>query len=372
MFPSVWRDFAAMCLVSFVVILLTSCGGSSASSAPSGNSVSSGNYILQASTGPGIFIATENSNGSLGGAIDTGGPASNGFGYPSFSVAPSRQYLYALDTVSNWIRVYSIDGPGFTLRELSATPYTTTATPYSLAVNPAGSFLFTVGWPARIEEFSVNASTGVLKETASVTENADLRESVITPSGKFLFANDLTGGRIFGYAIGTNGSITTVPGSPFAVAVGGQPTRVIVDASGKYLYAPLYHGGIAAFAIDASTGALGSVPGSPFSTTHLPSGIIAASAGFLYVTNDNGFIDGFSIATTGALSPVPGSPFATAESSASPVVDASGQFLYIANYEYSTIYGFKVDTASGSLTAVVGSPFASMAQPQSLVPLTIP
>jgi 6-phosphogluconolactonase (cycloisomerase 2 family) len=71
-------------------------------------------------------------------------------------------------------------------------------------------------------------------------------------------------------------------------------------------------------------------------------------------------------AETGALTPVAGSPFAAGGNPHSLVLQPFGpfgygpEFLYTANFDgnSSTISGFSVDTDTGALTALSGSPFA--------------
>ena len=72
--------------------------------------------------------------------------------------------------------------------------------------------------------------------------------------------------------------------------------------------------------------------------------------------------------TNGALTPVPGSPFLTPTyagctqfCSVSPsdlAVDPSGQYLYAAENIQDSVAGFKIDTTTGSLTNLPGSPYA--------------
>jgi len=40
-------------------------------------------------------------------------------------------------------------------------------------------------------------------------------------------------------------------------------------------------------------------------------------------------------------------------------VDQSGRFLYVSNRNAGTVSGFRIDEATGALTAVPGSPFAA-------------
>jgi 6-phosphogluconolactonase (cycloisomerase 2 family) len=85
---------------------------------------------------------------------------------------------------------------------------------------------------------------------------------------------------------------------------------------------------------------------------------------FVYVTNfaDN-TVSAFTLDTgTGKIGVVPGSPFPSGIGPAAAAVDPSGTFLYVANDGSSSIAGsisgYKIN-ANGSLTAVSGSPFTT-------------
>lgn len=374
------RARVTKCVFLLLSIALISCGGGSSSSSATppistASSASPGNYIWQSGLDSTLYTATLNSTGAVGAANVAGGPARPATGYLGFATGPTKQFLYAIDTTSTVVRVFSISGPGIQLHEIPQSPFTLKASSRplnSLSIDPSGRFLFIVESAGAIEEFLIDGSTGVLTNGPAVIDNsADFRVTVITPSGKFLYSNDLTGGRVFAYQIGSSGALAALPGSPFTVPSGGQPTLLALDASGSYLYCALYRGGIAAFAIDSSSGTLTSVAGSPFSTAHLPAGITASSAGFLYVSNDNNTLDAFKIGAGGTLSPIVGSPF-LAQAGLSPTMDSTGAFLYLADAGSSRIYGFQVDNASGNLTPVAGSPFPAMPQVWRLAPLKIP
>ena len=326
---------------------------------------------MQSSFDSAFSVASQDGNGS----IETpkpvpGGPTIEFTGYSTFVIGSSKKFLYAMTTGFSAIRVYSFFGPGVQLQTgQQFLPKDTSRPLNSINVDPTERFLYLVESPGIIEQFSVDKSAGTLTNGVVVTEpNADLRMTVITPSGKFLFGNDLTLGRIFAYAIGSNGALSPVTGSPFAVPAGGQPTRLAMDSTGQYLYASLLTDGVAAFKIDGSTGSLVDVPGSPFLTSGQPSGIAVSSSNFVYITSSVA-VDGFKADAVGTLSPVSGSPFQL--SSSSPIVDATGQFLYVIGSN-STIYGFKIDPTSGAFNAISGSPFTSVQNPWLLTPLKIP
>ncbi|HET9177937.1 MAG TPA: beta-propeller fold lactonase family protein [Terriglobia bacterium] len=93
---------------------------------------------------------------------------------------------------------------------------------------------------------------------------------------------------------------------------------------------------------------------------------------FVYTNNDlasanANSVSAYSVDTNGDLSPIPGSPFATngtgnggGLSSASRIVVA-GNFLYASNAASNNVSAFTVDTGTGVLTAVSGTPFPTNA-----------
>jgi DNA-binding beta-propeller fold protein YncE len=77
------------------------------------------------------------------------------------------------------------------------------------------------------------------------------------------------------------------------------------------------------------------------------------------VNSDWNTISGYTInTTTGALTAVTGSPFAAGSVPSSVAVDPSGKFAYVTNGD-DTISGYTINSSTGALTAMSGSPFAA-------------
>ncbi len=121
---------------------------------------------------------------------------------------------------------------------------------------------------------------------------------------------------------------------------------------------------VAAFAVDAMTGALTALPGSPFAAGDTTSALALAPSGrFLYATNQgatggpgSNTVSAYNLdSATGVLTTVPGSPFPSAAAPVSIAVEPSGQFVYVANLHDNTISAFVIDT-TGALTPIVGGP----------------
>jgi 6-phosphogluconolactonase len=97
---------------------------------------------------------------------------------------------------------------------------------------------------------------------------------------------------------------------------------------------------------------------------------LAGQGSFVYINNDivgPNSITGLSAAADGSLTPLPGSPFMTAGTGAGGDLSASNSvtsvvvkdFLYASNSGSNNVSAFSIDTSSGVLTPVPGSPFAT-------------
>ena len=96
---------------------------------------------------------------------------------------------------------------------------------------------------------------------------------------------------------------------------------------------------------------------------------LSAQSTFVYVNNQPSAansISAFSAGAGGALTPVPGSPFATGGTGFGSFYYASngiaattvGNFLFAVDGQSNDIAAFSINTTTGALTAVPGSPFA--------------
>jgi len=150
------------------------------------------------------------------------------------------------------------------------------------------------------------------------------------------------------------------------VAAGTNPHSVTVDPSGKFAYvANNGSNNVSAYTIDASTGALTSVgavaAGSvPYSVTVAPSGK------YVYVASSGSGVYAFLINTgTGALSAVAGSPFAAGTNPQSVAVDPTGKFAYAANYGSDDVSAYTINSGTGALSSI-GATVPAGTQPYSV------
>ena len=133
---------------------------------------------------------------------------------------------------------------------------------------------------------------------------------------------------------------------------------------------------IAAFSIDSASGALTAIPGSPFATTlqFAPNQLaIHPSCKFLYAIDGGGndAVAGLAInSASGALSPIAGSPFAlTPTSEGDLLVDPSAKFLYLTDGGIAPAAAFgvlDVNSSTGALTPNLQSPITGSEEPWGL------
>lgn len=81
---------------------------------------------------------------------------------------------------------------------------------------------------------------------------------------------------------------------------------------------------------------------------------------FLYAPNAGGSVTGYAVnSTTGALVPLPGSPFPASGSPQHAAVDPNSHFLYVNKPDLGNISVFGIHPISGALTETPGSPFTN-------------
>jgi 6-phosphogluconolactonase len=214
----------------------------------------------------------------------------------------------------------------------------------------------------------INGATGAITLGASTpqVENTSPSGLALLPSKKFLYAVNSFANTISIFNVASDGTLT-LSGTPTQEG-GTSPDAAVIDPSGKYLLVTNnLTDNVSVFSIDPGTGALTPV-GLPVPANLDPSEILITPSGkFVYVTNPTlGMVTAFSF-SNGALTPAPGSPVFSGAGALGLAVDASERFLYVANpaqpnpllTNTGNISGFNIDSGTGALTPILGSPFTS-------------
>ncbi|MBZ5647119.1 MAG: lactonase family protein [Acidobacteriia bacterium] len=238
-----------------------------------------------------------------------------------------------------------------------------------------------------INVYKVDPTTGALTQVVTAFD-AGLASSssagVATvfidadPTSRFIYVPLPEQGKIAVFSVDqSSGALAAVPGSPFA-STAGNPYSAKLNPAGTVLYVTNYNDNtISTFSVD-SAGKLTQIPPDlPLSSDpHLV--VMDPKGRFLYVPNENGQFNGFTISpSNGALTAMNnGIPFDADNYSTGGTVDASGQFLLVANKyacDPGTVSVYKIDQNSGVPTEVTGegSPFATTTGANDCGPYTV-
>ena len=325
-------------------------------------------YVYTANSGTGdvsAFLVA--ADGTLGTAVST--PTGVlGSSPQGIAVDPSGNFLLVTDAASGTggtgngvIVVFEIDQTLGTLTQVTNSPFAAalvSGTPVSgtnptgVAVDPSDQFVYVTNdfnptyglsdYSFDSTDVLPNVNAGNLTPLTApelVTGNGPVWVTV-DPLDRFVYVSNNLDGTISGWTIGTGGALAAIPGSPFAtgLAAGTQTGAMAIDPSGQFLYvadnfnnvSATFDTTLVAFTIDQSTGP-----------------------------------------TAGALTLMTGGhSTTTVDSGPFPVnIDSSGHFLYVGNTIGNTISMFTVDTGTGFLTPVPGSPlsFAPGLGPNAIV-----
>jgi 6-phosphogluconolactonase (cycloisomerase 2 family) len=302
----------------------------------------------------------------------SGSPISAGAGVEALAIHPSGKYLYAANSATNNLALYTISSTGG-LTEGTLTSAGTS--PTRLAMDSAGSFLYVSNSGSfDISVYSINSSTGQLTsipQTSGATAPIGLQAMnlALTPSGNFLYVTgeeaqgQSTGGVIEAFPVSQGVLGSPVAGSPFFT--GNIPLGLTIDSPGKHLYTGnKQDNSISPFTInsDGSLTPLGSAIGQTF--VGPVSLLIDKSGKYLYVANQgSNNVAAYGIGSDGSLSLLTGSPFGAASQPSVLLTDSSGKYFFVGSA--SAIQSYTLTTSSGSLTLV--ATYSVSATPTSMV-----
>lgn len=238
----------------------------------------------------------------------------------------------------------------------------------------APQYLFAAGITGQISSFPINSASGTLGTPISVT-GPQGSLGMAAMNNAFLYASNpasLSGGLIDAWSINLgSGALTPVSGSPFNLGIFSVSGGLAANNNAQVLYVA-DAGKIDALHAD-STGALTAISRSPFLAGSELFLALDPSDKFLFAsdTTPPGNVLAYTIDSTGALTPVAGSPFPAVSGSTNTypyqlAVDSSGKFLYVDLMFSNQIAAFSIDSTTGALTAVPGSPFSTGTMPTAL------
>ena len=350
-------------LVVVASMTLAGCGKQQCPSTSLGGSSGTGSGTAGGITGSSVCGSGSNTGGGGGGGSTT------------------SVFLYYFATNSTGAGI--IDAAGLsssgTLALLSPfTPPTLPSIGTDNMVIVNKQFLYVPMGNSTLQAFTINHTGGALTPIAGGPFPASGADTAVSdPKGRFLFVGDEFAGQVTVFQIDQRTGALTTTGS-FQSFNLIHADSLTVDGNGKFLYVgqgspsgtPLP---IVAFSIDQNTGALTEIAGSPFNlsvaTVHADSSgkFLLGVAGILdqSTTAIDDHISVFSInSTSGMPTPVAGSPFSTTSAPFEFAIHPSGKFVYSFGTDSTgaaaALEGYQLNTTTGALTALPGSPFTSL------------
>ena len=291
-------------------------------------------------------------------------------GSSPLSIRAAQSYLYAPSTANGataYVSAFQISAGG-TLTAVPGSPFAVGQFLTSSAMDPLGRFLYVANGNNRnIFGFAIDARTGELAPVpgSPFSIGTDAASVAVDPTGRFVYVTGYNFSEISGYSIQPDtGAITPLPGSPFAMAY--RPYSLTFEPSGRFAYVTTVPGSfstgsVSAYSVDPVTGTLaiiGSAVAIPING-YSPATAVDPTGTFLYVSSDVQVFAYRIDPLAGLLTPVSGSPFLTEVNPTAIAIHPTGRFLYVVNYNLSTISAYAIDSNSGVLLPVPGSPFTT-------------
>lgn len=337
---------------------------------------------------------------SQSGALRTGHPAVSSGGVDPVAMALSGDYsnLYVANHGDNTIVHFVIATNGVLTQKDTVT---LSDSPVALAVDSAGTYLYVLSGTttATLSEYSLSSGTiGSLTAQESLTVpgyptdtlvptalNVLVNTTNVAGAAVFATAYDQSAynpggtvsstahpGWVYGFAIGSGGSLTPAAGSPYQAGV--KPTGLVSDPTNSYVYVTdfasneligysIHSGSILSFLLNG-----------PFKTGNEPQAVAIDPRGkFLYVANAldssvSAYVINLSNGTPSASVNATGS--STNSTDTEPVsiaVDpALGRFVYTANILGNSVSGFRLDPIAGTLAPTQATPYPTGSAPSAV------
>ncbi|MGC9224770.1 MAG: lactonase family protein [Terracidiphilus sp.] len=279
----------------------------------------------------------------------------------SVMVNASNTYLYVISgTNSATLTEYSLSNGA--IGSVVATQQLTVPGYPSDTIIPTGINVLGAGYNS--DTITSNGSGTALYVTA-------YDESAYNPGGST--TSNANPGWIFGFAVGTNGTLSPVASSPWQAGV--KPSAVTSDPTGRFVYVTDFASNdLIGYGV-LSTHVLNFLLNGPFKTGNEPTAITIDPRGiYMYVSNS---LDNTVSAYTIALPTGTPSTVVNSTSSSGNVTDtdpvaiavdpALGRFVYTANHLGNTVSGFELNPNTGAIDSTLATPYPTGVYPMAIV-----
>jgi len=319
--------------------------------------------------------------------------ASGGNNPVAMATTANYANLYVINNASNNVVHFAISGNGvLTQKDV----VTTSASPVAVAVNPAGTYLYVASGPnpSVLTVYSLSSGTiGAAAATIPLTLPGYTSDTIV-PSGVFALASNnavyvsaydqsaynpggtttstANPGWVFGYTVGSGGTLTLSSGSPYKAGV--KPSALVADPTSRFLYVTDFASNeIIGYTIQGGSDLIFLING-PFKTGNEPNAVTIDPRGrYMYITNGlDSSVSAYTIdLTTGtpsaSVNTTGSQTNATDTTPVSVIVDPSiGTFVYTANEVGNSISGFTLNPNTGALQPSQSTPYPTGNKPVAL------
>jgi 6-phosphogluconolactonase (cycloisomerase 2 family) len=196
----------------------------------------------------------------------------------------SGNYLYVANQLTNTVSTFQYDSTSGALAQLLPFSVLAGTNPAGLVLSPDQNFLYVANSGSNnISSFSTCAvvssncgtTTGMLSPVSGspFPAGTDPVSLAMTPAGEFLYAADKGSNQVSGYKVGSGTGVLT-PTATASFSTGLNPTWVAIPPEGKFVYVANSGGSsVTAYGINTTNGFLGEVTGSPYSISNTPTAI---------------------------------------------------------------------------------------------------
>jgi 6-phosphogluconolactonase len=329
------------------------------------------------------------------GALRSGAANVPSGGNNPVSMATSTDFanLYVVNQASNNVVHFAIDTGG-TLSQKDMV--TTSASPVSVAVNAAITYLYVVSGPnpAVLTVYSLSGGAiGSAVATVPLTLPG-FTSDVIVPTGVNVLANNnavfvsaydqsaynpggtttstANPGWVFGYSVGSGGTLNVASGSPYKAGV--KPSALVSDPTNRFVFVTDFASNqVIGYTIQGGS-TLDFLINGPFKTGNEPNSVAIDPRGkYMYISNGldstvSAYVIDLTTGTPSAAVNTSGSQTNSTDTTpVSVIVDpALGSYVYTANNLGNSISGFHLNATTGALQPTQSTPYPSGASPTAL------
>jgi 6-phosphogluconolactonase len=205
-------------------------------------------------------------------AVVTSVPGAPAASPSSVAVTPSGSFVFVANSGQNTVSVFSVDSIG-ALTAVAGSPFAAGTAPAGVTVTPNGNYLYVANQGSNnISAFTICGSAvlgcatmapGSLTSETVVSAGLAPMSLAVDPAGNFLYATDRDSNQLSGYRITPSTGVLTALSSG-AVSTGTAPVFVAIHPAGNYLYvANSGSDAISSFHLVTQSGVLGLLAPAP-------------------------------------------------------------------------------------------------------------